>query len=667
MQNKKYTNALIHAKSPYLLQHAHNPVNWYAWDEDTLALAQKEDKLILVSIGYSACHWCHVMEHESFEDEEVAAAMNKHFICIKVDREERPDIDQVYMGAVQLMTGHGGWPLNCFALPDGRPVYGGTYFPKKQWLNVLENLADMYLSNKEKVLQYAAELKAGLQQMDKALITSTAEIDQQLLEKATQQWKQYLDYDYGGQAKAPKFPLPNNYLFLLRQAHFTDDEKLKQQVKLTLRKMAYGGIYDQIGGGFARYSVDSIWKVPHFEKMLYDNAQLISLYSEAYACYQDGFYAQIAEEIFKFLEDNLKSDGGAYYSAIDADSEGVEGKYYVWTKAELENCIPKADWVLFSDFYNINEKGYWEHDQYILLRDESFKQQLQSQDFNNKLQQWKESLLNIRKKRIHPGIDDKVLVSWNALLARASADAYKYIGKKKFKDSAIQIVDFILSQCLSDQLILKRAFKNGEAYIDGFLEDYATLIDALIAVYEVTGNEKYLLKAKDLTEYVIKHYYDVATFSFYFTLPSSELIIRKKELNDNVIPASNSVMAKNLLALGKYFGITEWQDIALQMCMAFKEELKSYLGGYTQYAMVLQHFLYGSKEVAIVGKAVDEKAERLFKHYLPHCIFALAEGDNSQIPLCQNRYVASETFIYVCENHSCQMPSKDVDAALALL
>ncbi len=673
MKSTKYTNALVKAKSPYLLQHAHNPVNWLPWNDETLEIAKVTDKLLLISVGYSACHWCHVMAHECFEDEAVAEVMNQHFICIKVDREERPDVDQVYMSAVQLMTGQGGWPLNCFALPDGRPVYGGTYFPKKQWLNVLESLADLYINDKEKILKYAAELTAGIHKMEQPIVGERLLLDKKVLYDAVDNWKQLLDYEYGGQAKAPKFPLPNNYLFLLRHAFFTNDEAIKQQVKTTLQEMAFGGIYDQIGGGFARYSVDAIWKVPHFEKMLYDNAQLISLYSEAFQCFKSDFYQSVIDETIQFLENDFLSPEGAYYSALDADSEGVEGKFYIWTKAELQTIIDAEDMQLFTTYYNINEQGYWEDDNYILLKNKSdqliaAEHNLSEQALKSKVHDWKQKLLSIRNKRIHPGKDDKILTSWNALTIKGLVDAYKAAHNPTYLDKALRCAAFILKHMVYDEVKLFHAYKSGEAYVHGFLEDYAFTIDAFIALYEVSGDEVWLNTALAMANYTMVAFYDSNTISFYFTEASqNDLIVRKREINDNVIPASNSAMAKNLYYLSLYFGIDAWKEIALNMCLKFSEEMKAYLGGYSNYALVLQQFIYPTKEVAIVGKAVNEKMALLNNAYLPNCIFALCKSATTTIPLCKDRYVEGKTVIYVCENNACMLPTEEVDVALGLL
>jgi uncharacterized protein YyaL (SSP411 family) len=416
-EKKPYTNSLIHESSLYLLQHAHNPVNWMAWNNETLELAKRSEKPILLSIGYSACHWCHVMEHESFEDEPTARLMNEYFICIKVDREERPDIDQVYMDAVQLMTGRGGWPLNCFLLPDGRPYYGGTYFPRKQWQDVLNHLAALWKDNREKVFDYAAQLTDGMQKTEwiPGFNTPPA-FSPTILDQTVQNWEKRLDTTEGGPDHAPKFPLPNNYQFLLRYAHLRQDKVLLDHVELTLQKMAFGGIYDQLGGGFSRYSTDKMWKIPHFEKMLYDNAQLISLYSEAFQKTANPLYKTVVYETIEFVNCELCSPEGAFYSALDADTEGEEGKYYVWTKEELKTVLGDS-YQRAADFYNTDTLGRWdeetagahesetaiENTKHVLIRTQT--------DTSPEIQEIRNKLFQARLKRAKPGLDDKCLTS----------------------------------------------------------------------------------------------------------------------------------------------------------------------------------------------------------------------------------------------------------------
>jgi uncharacterized protein len=678
MQNKpfRYTNSLIHETSPYLLQHAHNPVNWHAWNEESLEKAKKEDKLILVSVGYSACHWCHVMEHECFEDETVAAIMNDHFICIKVDREERPDIDQVYMLAVQLMTGHGGWPLNCFALPDGRPVYGGTYFPKQQWINVLLNLTDLYNTEKEKALEYAVRLTEGLKQAE--LIdpgTSTALFSEETADRCYENWKLRFDPAEGGPDKAPKFPLPNNYEFLLRYAsRSSHKEEVMKHVNLTLKKMAYGGIYDQIGGGFARYSVDHYWKVPHFEKMLYDNAQLVTLYSEAYRATKNELYKDIVYETLQFIERELTSSEGGFYSALDADSEGVEGKYYVWTQAEL-NEVLKENAPLFSYYFNVNKRGYWEHENYILLRyddDEEIakKFNISVKDLRTVIEECKKHLLKVREKRSRPGLDNKILTSWNALMLKGYVDAYNAFDEISFLEKAKKNAGFLLKYSfLSENKVAHLALvdpKENERQKKelGFLEDYSFTIEAFIALYQASREEKYLTKANELMDHCIVHFQDKISGMFFFTSDEDPaLITRKMELSDNVIPASNSSIARSLFLLGHYFDKQDYIEMSRKMLSSVIEELENYGAGYSNWGILLLYFTRPFYEVAIVGKSVDEIYKNFQKHYIPNVIFA-GSAAQSSLPLLQNRFTEDQTRVYVCTGRSCLAPVKSAEEAL---
>ncbi len=667
----KHSNSLINESSPYLLQHAHNPVNWYAWNDETLNRAKQEDKIILISIGYSACHWCHVMEHECFEDEQVAELMNKHFINVKVDREERPDIDQVYMTAVQLMSGQGGWPLNCFALPDGRPVYGGTYFPKQQWINILQNIAAIYQNNRSKAEEYAAELTNGILRSELMQVKENVNLNIDILHQTVTKWVKQFDNTEGGPQKAPKFPLPNNYLFLLRYAHLTNNPAVLKHVNLTLQKMAAGGIYDQLGGGFARYSVDEYWKVPHFEKMLYDNAQLVSLYAEAFRCTGDERYKWVVEETLGFVQKEFTSPEFAFYSALDADSEGEEGKYYVWQKEELQHLL-KDDFPLFADYYNVNEEGYWEHDNYILLRKNNdaelaLKHQLSISEIRKIIERCKTILLSVRDKRIKPGLDDKCLTSWNALMLKAYCDAYRALGNKDYLDIACKNAEFIIQQQVRKDGGLNHNYKNGKSTINGFLEDYAFVIDAFLALYQCSGKEVYLTLANQLCEYTLEHFYDKNTGLFYFTSDTdAALIARKTELSDNVIPASNSQMARNLYLLSKYYDRKDFETKALKMPGNITDEMKHYGAGYSNWATLLLDLVSPQFEIAIVGKHVDEKFIELQKYYLPNSIFVLSKQASS-MPLLKDRFMEGKTLIYVCKNKACQLPTADVDEALGQL
>jgi uncharacterized protein YyaL (SSP411 family) len=666
------TNELINETSPYLLQHARNPVKWVPWSEKVFEHAKKEDKLVLISIGYSACHWCHVMEHESFEDAKVAEVMNKHFICVKVDREERPDVDMLYMTAVQLMSGQGGWPLNCFVLPDGRPIYGGTYFRKEQWINILMNLSGIYEEDREKVMQYATELTNGIHQTE-LFHTRKVENDglkKEVLEKCIINWEKRFDDEWGGPAKAPKFPLPNNYSFLLKHARLTGNKKLLGHVELTLNKMACGGIYDQLGGGFARYSVDVFWKVPHFEKMLYDNAQLVSLYCEAYRLTKNKLYKQIVEETLSFVEKEWLSKEGGFYSALDADSEGEEGKYYVWQKEELETLL-NNDFDVFSDYYGINETGYWEHDNYVLMRNENIsglllKHQLKEKELEEIISRCKKNLLQEREKRVKPGLDDKILASWNALMCKGYADAYLTFGKQEYKDMALKNAVFIKEKLIKPDLSMWRSYK-GEARINAFLDDHAFTIEAFIQVYVVSQDEKWLNLAKDLCDHAIGNFYNEESGLFYYTSRNSEkLAVRTTESSDNVIPASNSQMAHNLFRLSKYFDIQEYHHKALKMLLRFGEEIAAYGSGYSNWASLYSDMLNDLYEVCIVGKDVDEKLLEFHNHYVPNAIFAVS-ASRSELNLLDQRFVDGKTMIYACRNKTCQLPVSEVKEALKQL
>lgn len=663
-------NNLINESSPYLLQHANNPVNWYAWNEETLRLAQEENKLILVSIGYSACHWCHVMEHESFEDVQVAQIMNEHFINIKVDREERPDVDMVYMGAVQLMTGQGGWPLNCFALPDGRPIYGGTYFPKQQWMNVLMNLAEVYKTNPSKVYEYAANLTEGLEHLEipKGVKSSSFEIES--LYKCVNKWKQSFDAEFGGPARTPKFPLPNNYQFLLNYNFYEQNPAVKKHIDLTLTKMAWGGIYDQLGGGFARYSVDVFWKVPHFEKMLYDNAQLISLYSQAYKQNPNELYKQIVYETVEFVARELTNPQGGFYSALDADSEGVEGKFYIWQKDELQSLLGD-DFLILADYYCVNETGYWEHDNYVLMRDTedstiALKYGLDTTELKQKIAACKQILLDARAKRVRPGLDHKVLASWNGLMCKALAEAYLVFEEVKFKNLALDNADYLLSRYCRLNGKLSRVI-NQQTVISGFLDDYAFVAEAFIYIYLISGKESWLLKAKELTDYTLENFYNAADNVFYYTDVSEEkLIVRKAEWSDNVIPSSGSQMAINLRTLSVYFDEARYYRVSENLLRAVVEDIENYGSGYSNWAQLLLSFLKPLYEVVIVGKSVNEKLLGLYKQSPPNVIFAVSEKE-SDLSLLKGRYMAGKTNIYVCKNKSCLMPTESVSEALIQL
>ncbi len=660
-------NSLIHASSPYLLQHAHNPVEWYEWNEASLKKAKDENKLIIVSVGYSACHWCHVMEHESFESHEVAEVMNKHFVCIKVDREERPDIDQIYMMAVQLMNGNGGWPLNAICLPDQRPVYGGTYFRKADWINILLNLASLWQKDPEKAIKYAERLTEGLQQAE-LIESGSAELtfgEEQLVEIVAP-WKRNFDPIEGGYNRAPKFPLPNNWSFLLRYAFLKDDQAVMMQVMTTLEAMATGGIYDQVGGGFARYSVDGQWHVPHFEKMLYDNAQLVSLYAEAYQCLKLEPYAAVIKQTIEWVEREMTSPEGLFYSALDADSEGVEGKFYVWSKADFEAAAGSNPMLLA--YFNITEDGNWEEEHTNILRrnfsDDTLmeKYNLSKADFEATVEEAKLKLLAKRAERVRPGLDDKCLTAWNAQMIKALADAAQVLANDSYYQKAKKAATFILNNLVDDQGGLFRNYKNGKASISGFLDDYAFLIEALIALYEVDFNEAWLNEAKELSVYVLANFADEHNVMFFYTANQGErLIARKHEVMDNVIPASNSVMAQNLHKLGLFFDDEIFASKASAMLSAVLPRIKSYGSAYSNWSIQLLNEVYGINEIAIAGPDFRAVKRDLDRQYIPNKI--VLAGTKSTLPLLQHKQ-SEQTKIYVCRNKTCQLPVATIEEAL---
>ncbi len=672
MKQNQYTNELIHETSPYLLQHAHNPVNWQPWGEKALNQAKTENKLLLISIGYSACHWCHVMEHESFEDETVAQIMNDHFICIKIDREERPDIDHIYMSAVQLLTGRGGWPLNCIALPDGRPIWGGTYFPKENWIQALEAVSKFYTENPEKTDEYAAKLQEGIEQSTLIPISQkSSKVDPLLLTAILKKWQSYFDTKNGGTKGAPKFMLPNNWQFLLRAGVQFQDQSILNQLKLTLQKMALAGLYDQIGGGFARYSTDEIWKVPHFEKMLYDNAQLLRLYAEAWQVAPNPLYQKVVSETIDFLKREMLSPENGFYSALDADSEGIEGKFYTWTKNELQKLIGD-DFELFSDYYNINSLGYWEHNQYILMRtetDELFaaNHQISTDELQTKVHLWKQKLLAEREKRVRPGLDDKILASWNAMTISELVSCYKAFGESEYLELALANAVFLKDKMITDSGEVFHSYKNSQAKISGFLEDYAFAIEAFTALFEISGDARWLNLAQQLTERSMKQFYDPQRLFFYFTPEKqSDLITRTVEVYDNVIPSSNSVMARNLLRLSYLFDRSDYKKIAENMLERMSGNISEYPSGYSNWAQLLLDFTGSRKEMVVIGEKAIDYLKNLQKHYMPDVIFCTSTTA-SDLSLLKDRYVSGKTLIYICQDNTCQLPVETIEDALRLL
>ncbi|MDB5109088.1 MAG: hypothetical protein JWR67_202 [Mucilaginibacter sp.] len=673
-------NQLANSTSPYLLQHANNPVNWYPWGAEALQKAKAENKLILVSIGYSACHWCHVMEHESFEDESVAAVMNEYFVCIKVDREERPDVDQIYMSAVQLMSGRGGWPLNCICLPDQRPIYGGTYFRKNDWTSLLFNLADFYKQKPQEAEEYAVRLTEGIQQYESiGFIAEQSSYTKNDLAVIVDSWKKYFDRVEGGMGNAPKFPMPNNWQFLMRYAHLMKDAEMEQLVKLTLRKMAFGGIYDHVGGGFARYAVDGVWHVPHFEKMLYDNAQLLSLYAEAHTWNTDALYKKIVNEIIAFSTRELFSPEGGFYSALDADSEGVEGKFYVFTKAEIEQLLG-GDAELFCIYYHITDAGNWEEENTnVLFRKEDDQQLAEklgmaTEELQSKIETSRQKVFEARSKRVRPGLDNKILASWNGLMLKGLCDAYRAFNNPAFIELALKNADFIINNLINKQGRLIRTYKrdNSLTFREGqgesfdraiaFLDDYANIIDGLIVLYEVTFDEQWLQQAIKLTDEAITHYYDEVNGVFFYTADDDEqLIARKSEIMDGVTPASNSVMARNLKKLGLLFDKEQYLEISAQLLRNVFPHLTKYGSAYSNWAMLLLDEVFGVYEIAITGADYETFRIAIEKTYIPNKI--MLGGKKGSLPLLQNRF-GTNTQLFVCKDKTCGLPVNNITDAL---
>jgi len=675
-QTSKMSNNLIKETSPYLLQHAYNPVNWNPWNKKYLEQAQKENKLVVISIGYSSCHWCHVMEKESFEDSLVASIMNKKYISIKVDREERPDVDQVYMNAVQLMTGSGGWPLNVVTLPDGRPIWGGTYFPKDQWINALTQISELYDKEPERFINYANTLEKGIKSLDIIKTNDEKELTSIELDKHIGSLVNKIDAKNGGFSGAPKFMMPNNIHFLLRSAYQNNDSATLKLVNLTLTKMAYGGIYDQIGGGFSRYSTDEKWHIPHFEKMLYDNAQLISLYSDAYLISNNELYKNVVYETINFVLRELRNSNGGFYSSIDADSKSLkgedkEGAYYVWKEDELKKLL-KDEFIVFSEYYNINNYGYWENNNYVLIKNKSDiafakAHKISKEELSKKINTWKKILINARGKRSRPNIDDKILTSWNGLMINAFIDAYRVFKDDNFLDMANSSAEFIVKNMEKSDGGLYHSHKDGKSKINGYLEDYGSTIKAFLNLYENTLDEKWLNISNNLMEYTYENFYDFETNMFYFTSKlDDELISRTIEYRDNVIPSSNSIMANNLFKLSHYFDNKKYFNSSQQMINNIRDQIELYPSGFSNWMNLILNINKNFYEIAIVGDNAIKKIKELNENYLPNKII-IGSLKSNPLPLLKNRFVEGETYIYVCVNKACKMPVKTVKEALELI
>lgn len=662
------TNRLTQENSPYLLQHAHNPVDWYPWGEEALQKAKNENKVILVSIGYAACHWCHVMERESFENEEIAKIMNEFFVCIKVDREERPDIDRIYMDAVQLMTGSGGWPLNCFAMPDGKPFFGGTYFRPNDWVRVLQGIQNAWLSEKDKVEKVADQISEGVRSNELVEVKSELKaFDINDVKSGYENWQKDFDKLEGGNNRAPKFPLPGSLQFLLRYYHASKDQSALDHVVLTLDKMVAGGIYDQIGGGFARYSVDAIWKVPHFEKMLYDNAQLVSLYAEAYSLTKITEYKRVMEETLDFIDRELSLPNGGFYSSLDADSEGVEGKFYVWEKSEIESVLKEdAEW--FCEYFGVSEKANWEEGNILMIsadkKNLATKLGITTEQFDEKIKNASNKLLLKREERIHPGLDDKALTSWNALMIKGFVDAYKALGKQEYLERAEKAIHFIEKNLMKGEGHLYRNYKDGVSKINAFLDDYSFTIEAYISLYQASFKEDYLIKADRLMKVVMAHFSDEKSGMFFYTSNEDpDLIARKMELLDNVIPSSNSSMAKSLFLLGTYLEKETYKERSKQMLANVYERMLKVPSYHFNWGQLFFYLANSTYELVIMGDLAMDEKQKIESLFLPNVLIAgsLTESD---LPLLKNRYVSNQTTFYLCKNRTCKIPVTSVEELL---
>lgn len=674
-------NRLIQESSPYLLQHAYNPVDWYPWGEEALKRAKEEDKPILVSIGYSACHWCHVMEKESFEDEATAQYMNRHFINIKIDREERPDLDHIYMDAVQAMTGSGGWPLNVFLTPDGRPFFGGTYFPpvrafnRPSWKELLQNIVTAFQQRRSEINKQAETLVDHLVQANSFGMNKTGKDELLARENIVEIFNNIMkqaDTQRGGFGPAPKFPQPFVIRYLLRYYHVSNDEISLQQALLSIDKMIEGGIYDQLGGGFARYATDSEWLVPHFEKMLYDNALLLSVISEAYQLTKKTRYRDVLEETMQFLQREMMHPDGGFYSALDADSEGEEGKYYVWSYQEVKDLLHE-DAPVFCSYYDISETGNWEGKNILRVKEpaEEFAQRhhLTLEELNAVLAKGRKILLEKRQKRIPPALDDKVILGWNALMNIACSHVFAATGIELYRELALKNMDFLLQNFKEkDTVKFYHTWKNGKAAQPAFLDDYAFLIQALIRLQEISGDTGQLHLAKQLMDYVMKDFGDETAEFFYYTgLQQKDVLFRKKEMYDGAVPSGNSVMAYNLYYLSRTFGNQAWKDRCCAMLSALSGAIIKYPVSFAHFAGVMLEVIDGSHEIVITGLDYSHLHKEVLEEYLPHRILMATGRPDESFPLLKGKHISQQSVVYLCRDYTCRPPVATIEAFRALI
>ncbi len=680
----KFTNRLAKETSPYLLQHAHNPVDWYPWGDEAIAKARAEDKPIFLSIGYSACHWCHVMEHESFESESVAEIMNANFVCVKVDREERPDIDEIYMTAVQIMTGSGGWPMSVWLTPDLKPFYGGTYYPPEDnygrpgFKTVLNSVAQAWKDRRLDVNKSADQLTQYIKQSTSARAGEPGELSYDLIKDAVDELSASYDHSFGGFGNAPKFPSAPSIALCLRHYYNTGDTIALEMATFTLTRMYCGGMYDHLGGGFHRYSVDAQWLVPHFEKMLYDNAQLAPVYLEAYQATGDPLFARAAREIFDYELRDMQDANGAFHSTEDADSEGEEGKFYIWTQAEIMSILGDADGYLFCQYYNVrNDGNFNSHEKYhagqnilhVTRPADAVAKEFSMSvgDFEKKLAECRAKLLAVRDKRVHPGLDDKILTSWNGLMISALAQGYQVLGDVRYRDAAERAAKFILSDMRKDGKLL-RTHRKGESRLLAYLDDYAFTEIALVDLYEATFDEQWLNAADDLARGMIDQFWDKENGAFFSTTDDhTNLITRTKPTYDGAEPSGNSMAVIALQRLAKLRDNAEYRDKALQVLKANHENLGSSPRAYMKMLCAVDFEINAPKEIAIVGAAGSDATRALLaalhKSFIPNKVVAFADtakadGDlGKRIPLLADKIeVNGKPAAYVCKNYTCQRP-----------
>ena len=666
-------NRLASESSPYLIQHANNPVDWYPWSNEALTKAKAENKPIFLSIGYSACHWCHVMEHESFENEQTAAIMNEHFVNIKVDREERPDLDSIYMDAVVAMTGQGGWPMSVFLTPEGVPFYGGTYYPPTprygmpSFEQVLHSIAHAYHNQKDDISKNGqsliARMRAGIS------LSNDGSLDPAVPELAVQALSRNFDHVHGGFSGAPKFPQPMTYDFLLRAYHRNKKDSTLQMVELTLLKMAHGGMYDQLGGGFHRYSVDAVWLVPHFEKMLYDNALLARLYLHAYQLTGKPFYRKIVEETLDYVAREMTHPDGGFYSTQDADSEGEEGKFFVWTPEEITSILGEEEGKVFCATFDVKPGGNFEGKSILNiptpLLEIAQEFNISPEDLDDILERGKAKLFKIREERIKPARDEKILTAWNGMMLAAFAEAARVLKRTDYLNIATCNAEFILSTMLKDGRLF-RTWKEdpGQAKLMGYLEDYAFYADGLLALYQTDFNPRWYQQAKSLIDIVLEHFEDVENGGFFDTADDHEqLVTRPKSLQDNAIPCGNSIAIRVLLLLATYTGDTKYQNPAIRAISALQSPMSQYPGAFTYWLGSLEFALAGPKEIAVIGdsKHIDTRQmlDTLQLNYFPNQVVAATIEDNIEghPPLVEGRpSKEGQTTVYVCQNFTCKQP-----------